>query len=377
MIASFKQAKHYKIADRKTNDLVVIHDMEYWEKPTGAEWCADFFAAGPKNAKSEPVVASCHFAIDNDSVVQCVLEKDVAWHTPGSLQGRYVNDISIGIEHAGFARQTKEEWLDDYSLAMLELSAELTASLCAKYSIPAVKLSPDDLKAGNVRGVCGHHDCTLATGKGTHWDPGPHFPWSWYMERVRAHLGHILQEPVPVEVTPNDNAAAEDSTVRAEVWRRILYHGTEYMVSPIYIAPVGIGQADDLATLLGCELPTPGLVDMIWMTADLKIDATKMIRTDHDGTLKTMASSEMFASQADRLAKEVGQRSLGKDFQLLAGPFKDVVQWTDEKTGERKVGIYGWYRKDGTIVQPPHAGHARGHIDYSQGLRLVKKVAPP
>lgn len=170
----FVQAKNYTKAARKKIDLIVIHDMEYPERPNGAEWCADFFAGA--NAPK----ASAHYCVDNDSIVQCVKDEDVAWHAPGA------NNNGIGIEHAGYASQSREQWTDDYSMAELRVSAQLTAALAKKYDIPIVKLSPEELNAG-ARGFCGHVDATNAFsgGKG-HTDPGPNFPWDLYIDLVRS-----------------------------------------------------------------------------------------------------------------------------------------------------------------------------------------------
>jgi len=147
----FIQAKHY-YQGGNTPRLIVIHDMEYPERPTGAEWCAEFFA-GPKAPG-----ASAHYCVDSDSVVQCVKEEDGAWHTPGRLPDRFgveINRSSIGIEHAGYARQSAEEWMDEYSQAMLRQSAALVADLCLRHDIPPVLLTSEDLKLEGMRGICG------------------------------------------------------------------------------------------------------------------------------------------------------------------------------------------------------------------------------
>ena len=155
-------------------DVVVIHDMEYPESPSGAEWCAEFFA-GPSAPK-----ASAHYSVDSNSVIQSVRDRDVAWHAPGA------NHNGIGIEHAGYAKQSREQWLDDYSRAELAISAKLVARLLALYNIPLVKLTSADLQA-KQRGICGHKDVTdaFSNGKG-HYDPGPNFPWNEYLALVAA-----------------------------------------------------------------------------------------------------------------------------------------------------------------------------------------------
>lgn len=179
----FMQAKHYTpvAGGRKKIDLIVIHDMEYPENPEGAEWCAKFFTnplGRDKQGNVVPVKASAHYCVDNNSIVQCVKDGDVAWHAAGA------NHNGIGIEHAGYAKQSRAEWLDAYSTSELKLGAKLCAELCAKYGIPIQKVSAEQLKAGGARGICGHADVTKAFG-GTHWDPGAGFPWDLYLEWVK------------------------------------------------------------------------------------------------------------------------------------------------------------------------------------------------
>jgi N-acetyl-anhydromuramyl-L-alanine amidase AmpD len=108
-------------AGEQSKSLIVLHCMEYLEASTSAEWCAAFFA-GRRGMK--PPRSSAHYCIDSDSIVACVPRRRIAWHAPGA------NQRGIGLEHAGFARQSRAEWLDDYTLAMLQLSSKLTAWLC-------------------------------------------------------------------------------------------------------------------------------------------------------------------------------------------------------------------------------------------------------
>lgn len=349
----FVRARFFQKANRGVGDitLVCIHTAECGETTKAAENLASW--GGGSNANK----ASWHYAVDSDSVTQSVEEKDIAWHAGP------VNGFSIGVEHAGYARQTAEEWADAFSIATLERSAELVGGICERYDIPIRRLSAEQLKAGERRGICGHVDVTngLTGGKG-HTDPGRHFPWEWYLDRVRAYAGAELP---PAALTP-EQAASGSKDIDFAQWAVVECEGIVWEVCPIYIAPVGIGQARELAEAAGCELPSPALVDAIWKAADLKIDATLMTRT-HDGTPKTMDSAETHIDQARRLATIVGERSLGKDFRLLAGAYKDVV------VHGGRLGLYGWHRLNGTVIQTFFAGHAPAWRDYSQGLRLVRR----
>ena len=147
-------------------------------------------------------------------------------------------------------------------------------------------------------------------------------------------------------------------------WVPVHYNGQIWNVAPSYIAPVGIGEAAQIAEVHGAELPTPGLVDAIWKAADLKLQP---LPRQHDGTAATMASKATFDDQYARIQAQIA----GRGYRLLAGTHKDVVR--DPVSG--KLGIYGWHQLNGVPIQPFFAGHLESWIDYSQGLRLVQRVA--
>jgi hypothetical protein len=170
----FVQARHFTPHRQCPIDLVVIHTMEAIEKPTTATAVATWFA-GP----SAPM-ASAHYCIDNLHVVQCVRDDDVAWHAPG------VNHNAIGIEHAGYAKQSAAEWNDPFSAAMLELSAKLIAGLCMSYGLPIEFVDRVGLLAGK-RGITTHAEVTAAFHKSDHTDPGAHFPMASFIELVRSY----------------------------------------------------------------------------------------------------------------------------------------------------------------------------------------------
>ncbi len=172
----FVQAKNYTLRSSRAISLIVIHTMECHETSlTAAEDVADWFAG---RTSYPPPMASAHYCIDRDSVVQCVREVDEAWHA------NQANRRGIGIEHAGFARQTADDWSDHISSAILLHSARLVARICRERSIPVHRLSPEDIRSG-APGICGHVDVNRAYGnKGGHTDPGEHFPWASYLALV-------------------------------------------------------------------------------------------------------------------------------------------------------------------------------------------------
>ncbi|MEU7279399.1 N-acetylmuramoyl-L-alanine amidase [Streptomyces sp. NPDC045431] len=107
--------------------------------------------------------AATHYVVRKDGhIAQMIRELDVAFHAGD----REMNERSIGIEHEGFIDRPK-----DFTAAMYEASARLTAGICARYGIPADR-----------EHIIGHVEV-----EGTdHTDPGPHWDWDRYMKLVRA-----------------------------------------------------------------------------------------------------------------------------------------------------------------------------------------------
>lgn len=185
---TFVQAEFYIPTGGRTIDYIVVHDMEYPEKSSAAEDCANYFAH-PRLADGTPNRASAHYCIDADSIVQCVRDQDVAYAAPR------VNHDGIHLEHAGYAHQTRDQWLDGFSYEMLKRSARLTATKCVQYAIPAVYVDEAGLQRGE-RGITDHGTSTRAFGiVGGHTDPGPSFPMDEYIRLVRAELA----PPTPKE----------------------------------------------------------------------------------------------------------------------------------------------------------------------------------
>lgn len=172
----FIQARHYTRNANSSREikLIVIHDMEAPEKPSTAEDVAKWFAG------SNAPQASAHYCVDNNSAVQCVQDKDIAWAAPGA------NHDGLHFELAGYASQTRSNWLDVYDKAELDIVANLVAHRCVVYHVPMRKISPADVRAGRA-GICGHLDITesgIGGAAGTHRDPGPNFPWDYFIGRV-------------------------------------------------------------------------------------------------------------------------------------------------------------------------------------------------
>ncbi|MEV4441465.1 peptidoglycan recognition family protein [Streptomyces sp. NPDC049577] len=105
-----------------------------------------------------------------------------AWHCK-SGNGRY-----FGIEHEyGYPGATgPSDWTEE----MLDSSAELAAYLCALYSIP-IQLELDPATRDWFTGFGGHYNVP----DNDHTDPGPYFPWDFYLSRVTDYTSRLVQSP--------------------------------------------------------------------------------------------------------------------------------------------------------------------------------------
>jgi N-acetyl-anhydromuramyl-L-alanine amidase AmpD len=189
----FLEAANFTAVRKRSIDLIVIHDMEYPEKITAAEDVARYFHNQSKGSNG----SSAHYCCDNNSTVQCVQDHDVAWAAPGA------NHDGLQFEHAGYARQTTAQWLDDYSAKMLfEVSAPLVATKCRAHKIPPKFLRAPALIAQR-RGITTHWEVTKAFSNGIgHTDPGANFPIERYMNAVLKAYG-VKKRPKDVKKAMN------------------------------------------------------------------------------------------------------------------------------------------------------------------------------
>lgn len=178
---AFRPAKMFRAGPPggRQIDVLVIHTSENTETPTTAEAVAAYFA-NPRDAHGNPVTASAHYSVDNNSIVQSVKDRDIAFAAPP------MNDRGLHVEFGGWAKQTPEEWHDAYSKAQLELAARLFAAKAKAYAVPLVWLDEAALLAGG-RGITTHAIISRAFKvPGGHQDPGPNFPRDEFMELVRS-----------------------------------------------------------------------------------------------------------------------------------------------------------------------------------------------
>lgn len=151
----------------KNEELIVVHTIESPEKGTIAESIAQNWFGVPESR------VSAHVCIDNNSFVQCVWDSNTAWHCKNA------NANGLGMELAGEARQSSDNWNDNFSLNELSIAAQVAAYWSVKYEIP-IQMAEWKSGTSNVtkKGLCGH---VHVPGHGSHYDPGVNFPWSDFL----------------------------------------------------------------------------------------------------------------------------------------------------------------------------------------------------
>lgn len=118
-------------------------------------------------------------------------------------------------------------------------------------------------------------------------------------------------------------------------------------------------EAQNLADVLQCVLPSPRLVDLIWEKADLKLEPQ---------TISTNRGSQATLIQHNNL---INQQINSREFVLVAGHKKDIV--LSSRIPTEKVVIYGWHRTNGKPIQPESSIHSASYKDYSHGTRLISR----
>ena len=161
-----------------TTDIryITLHDNE--ESNDGTLWLFHDPSYG----------ASANYEVRSEDghVTQMMPTKDIAWDSANESFYQH----SIGIEQEGYALDGAA-W---YSEQMYHSTAALVRYLAAKYDIPLDR--QHILGHDNIPGVS---ESRIAT---QHWDPGPYWNWSHFMD--------LLGAPVHPDAPPTSNVVAVD-----------------------------------------------------------------------------------------------------------------------------------------------------------------------
>jgi hypothetical protein len=173
-------------------------------------------------------------------------------------------------------------------------------------------------------------------------------------ELLRGNLPEFLRTFVPVTV--KDGAR----TATIEVMPDYLAVGSD---ADRVRVPMNPYTAQRVADAFGCQLPTRKIVDAVAKAASVKLVPLPL-------SIDREAPATFEKHHALIEAQRAGE-PLGK---LIGGVKKDVV--VTNRLAERpdRVAIYGWHYPDGTPIQPLTTVHVDWYVDYSHGIRLMKRT---
>lgn len=150
---------------RQVTKGVVVHTIEGTDE--GAE---SWF----KNRQAAGLGAHVIIGQESDRIIQTTDLNNVCWHAVGA------NSNYVGIEHEGFARYTKTEWLKKVNRHMLRASANRAAWICWHYKLG---------RPTRRKNVFGHVDFP----QGGHNDPGTGWPWWLYIFMARRAYSSLVK----------------------------------------------------------------------------------------------------------------------------------------------------------------------------------------
>lgn len=163
------RAAHDSGHRRAPIEVIVVHSTEGETAEGAAGWFQNPASGG-----------SAHKVVDERICYKTLPDDRVAWAAPGA------NHNGLHLEFAAFARWNRASWLRPRHRRMLRRGAWKAAGWAVRYSIPLRRLNVDDLRAGK-RGITGHVQVSRAFHRSSHWDPGPNFPWRFFMRKVRRY----------------------------------------------------------------------------------------------------------------------------------------------------------------------------------------------
>lgn len=150
-------------------------------------------------------------------------------------------------------------------------------------------------------------------------------------------------------------------------------HTISYDVMPDYLAigsdsdwvrmPMAPYTAQAFCDAFGFVLPTRKMVNDIWKAAPVHREPKP---------LTEQRESPLTFQQHDGIIKE--QLNGIERGSFVAGIKKDVVVSNLIAVRPDRVVIYGWHYLSGDPIQPMYSGHVNWYVDYSHGIRPVRRM---
>ncbi|WP_309889814.1 N-acetylmuramoyl-L-alanine amidase [Archangium sp.] len=245
--------------------MVVIHTCE-----GGYSGCWSWLA-------NSSAGASAHYVVNESGteITQLVTEANRAWHVAANyscslngsvmcgLNGVSVNNFSVGIEHGGYASQTS------FPTGQIDTSAKLTCDITRDRTV--VRDSYHIVAHGRLQ-------------PSTRTDPGPNWPWSSYISKVKSYCGDSggTTTGLVIDSSNTNNDTAKGYISVSANW--ISSAGTAgYYGSGYFYAST---QPVSDAAVFHFYMPAAGTksIDAWWTSGTNRSSAAPFIITDANGT---------------------------------------------------------------------------------------------
>lgn len=149
----------------QTPERIVLHSTE--SPGAAGRACEGVYSYWRRQARGY----GAHFVVAaNGDYCRTPNANELLWHVENHNTG------SVGIEQCGYARYSREDWLDNP--AQLDTVARIIAHLSVRWGIV--------LRNSVNSGVCTHAQCSKAFG-GSHTDPGAGYPFSHVLGMAQAY----------------------------------------------------------------------------------------------------------------------------------------------------------------------------------------------
>jgi len=152
-----------------------------------------------------------------------------------------------------------------------------------------------------------------------------------------------------------------------------LKHAIAYDVMPDYLA---IGSDEDFVRMpmipytaqafcdaFGFVLPTRKMVNDIWAAATTHLDP-RPLTEERESPLTFLQHHRIIEEQLKGVDRGA----------FVAGTKKDVVVTNKLSEHPQRVAIFGWHYPTGVPIQPMYTGHVDWYVDYSHGIRPVRRA---
>jgi len=220
--------------------------------------------------------ASAHYVVNESGseISQLVLESNRGWHVGASydcslngsvmcgLNGQSVNNFSVGIEHGGYASQSS------FPAGQIDASAKLSCDISRDRTI--VRDSYHIVAHGRLQPA-------------TRTDPGPNWPWSTYISKIKSYCGDTTSTGLVIDTNQANNDTTKGYVeVTGTSWTSSAnvagYYGSGYYASPTAAV------SEPVTFYFYLPAAATKTIDAWWTSATDRSTTTPFIITNASGT---------------------------------------------------------------------------------------------